>query len=500
MNKNRTKTFAKEGGKSKSNVTFEIFLKSDNTKTVVKFQHQILSAETLRDKHFTQVSEFNPRNQEYLSSRSLLELKSDIEEKGQLKPIYVIKTEDGGYEVLDGSRRLNVAVLLGIPLKAFVTEARLTETQKQELTNSLNSGKPHSLIERGELYCKLMERGIYQTQKDIANATAQGKSQVSLAITAYKLPEAIKEAFAEPTTLGRSQINKLNDIKNKATKKLTPVQLTDFYDRLYEEIIPDEFEFEIEKELKKEQEAKLKVSKEDTRIAAVNAEFLSVMRERDGKNYKKISPKLRKANQELYDFLDKQFTHPYITQVNESFRIRLEEEFDVSVGSLISDEVMDEFYEDYQHCLNEIKKKQSDKNDTSVDQTEINVRVTARIQEILDEILEENAKPSKPKAETRAFGQTIRSNATETEKRVLETVFKVEPEPKKVVEGFEKLSEAQLEAVSSLPLGAYVQDLIASMQKDANDLLQSKDAFTEEFVESDAIESSDNIIPLIKHA
>lgn len=489
-----------ENRKNKSNTAFEIYLKSDTDKTVVKFQHQLLGADTLRDRHFTHVSEFNPRNQEYLSTRSLLELKKDIEEKGQLKPIYVIKTEDGSFEVLDGSRRLNVAILLRIPLKAYVTDARLNEYQKQELTNSLNSGKPHSLIERGELYCKLMEKGVYKTQKDIANATGQGKSQVSLAITAFKLPEAIKDCFAEPTSLGRSQINKLNDIKNRAATKLSASQLDGFYDRLHQEIIPDEFEYLIEREILNEQESKAKISNEKARVAAVNAAFISAMNEKNGDNYLKISPKLKKANQELFDFLNKQFTHSYITEVNASFRIRLEEEYDITIGSLISDDILDEYYDDYQACLSEIESKYTDKSPTTVDQSEINVRVTDRIQKILDEELALDTKPIKEKGNAPTFSQVIRPSATETEKEILEAIFSVEPKPSEVVEGFAKLTKSQMKTIESLPLGNYIHDLINTMQASSDVLLASRNALGEAPSQHDVIDTNHNVIHLKKQA
>lgn len=221
----------------------------------IKFDVVTLSKEIIHT--HVKVSPYNPRNQQFLTPDSVEALRKDIEEHGQIKPVWGHQKE-GLYYILDGSCRLKVSIILDRPLIAFITSNDVSEDELKHIAHSLSKSKALSLMERGALYQEWLDTGFFKKASHIAQAESVSGTLVSSALQAHNLKFEFKSCFIDPVTLGRPAIVKLTSLQKKIEKLQTADQMR-FYQKLTTTIDCEEIQHDMEMALY--EQAKLKNKK-----------------------------------------------------------------------------------------------------------------------------------------------------------------------------------------------------------------------------------------------
>ncbi len=136
---------------------------------------------------------FQPRIN--FDDEALEELKRSIEEKGIIQPILVTPTNNGGYQVVAGERRLRATKGLGIKtIPAYIKvitddeellEIALIENVQREQLNPIDLGKGYQQL--------IDECGL--TQEEVAKKIGKDRTTVSNVIRLLKLPEKIQKSL-----------------------------------------------------------------------------------------------------------------------------------------------------------------------------------------------------------------------------------------------------------------------------------------------------------------
>ena len=134
------------------------------------------------------------------------QLKREIREAGgNVQPIKVrplngsTPSADEGvrYEIVFGHRRHRACLELNLPVNALVEEVddhRLFEQMERE-----NRGRKNlSAWEQGAMYSSALERGLYPSQRKLAEAIGVDVALVSKSVALAKLPNEVIGAFASP--------------------------------------------------------------------------------------------------------------------------------------------------------------------------------------------------------------------------------------------------------------------------------------------------------------
>lgn len=142
----------------------------------------------------------NSRIEEDVTETSCREETESIERNGQLVPaIGRAVTDDPAFdvEVICGLRRLYVARRLGIRLRLELRE--LTDRQAVVAVETENSLRRRiSAYERGLWLAKLLRRGLYRTQQEMAGDLGVAPAQVTRLLKFAELPALVLGAFASP--------------------------------------------------------------------------------------------------------------------------------------------------------------------------------------------------------------------------------------------------------------------------------------------------------------
>ncbi|MCZ2798940.1 ParB N-terminal domain-containing protein [Vibrio alginolyticus] len=232
----------------RSTVSMWVNADKKGKRTEVVFDLVTLSKDELTST--VRVSEYNPRNQGYLSQTSLASLRKDIKDKGGIiEPAWAYSA--GGYiNLMDGSRRWRVAVMDGYEYKVWVTKSNLTADQINSITESFSQQKELSLIERGALYQKWLDDGLFEDKQSIGAAELKSATIITRALQAYNLRDSLKNCFTDPTTFGASLIYKLHKISKTMNDSDDLVSVMDFERDLVNEVDPELIEFELTQKLK----------------------------------------------------------------------------------------------------------------------------------------------------------------------------------------------------------------------------------------------------------
>ncbi len=154
------------------------------------------------------------------------ELKELIRIEGRnTVPVLLRSTRDGRYEIVYGHRRVEACRQLGIRVQAIVDH--LDDKQlfvAMDLEN--RSRKNNSPLEQGRFYKKALERGLFPSNKKMAEALGCDLSTMGKAIMVAELPNEVIKAFRSPleiqfryaTALREACIKDLDRVKRIASE------------------------------------------------------------------------------------------------------------------------------------------------------------------------------------------------------------------------------------------------------------------------------------------
>lgn len=114
------------------------------------------------------------------------------------------------FEIIYGHRRHQACLELGIPVRAQIEDA--TEHMlfvAMELEN--RSRKDLSPWEQGMFYAKALDKGLYPSARQLAEAIRRDSSDVGKALSLARLPAAVVAAFASPLEIQFRWAKPLND-------------------------------------------------------------------------------------------------------------------------------------------------------------------------------------------------------------------------------------------------------------------------------------------------
>jgi ParB family chromosome partitioning protein len=192
---------------------------------------------------------YQPRMKEnYDEDRSFQELKKSIEEMGIISPIiirgnaryvafegqeYIDDDEITTYELIDGHRRLAAAQAIGMT-KVPVTVVDVNEENALVLSILSNTKRENlSIIEQGFAYKKLIEQGLFKTQRDLAKQFGIDESTVATTINHLKLDRRIIDDLIKNKSISDQRILK----SIRSVEKVNEDSLSDTQWKIYQHIV-----------------------------------------------------------------------------------------------------------------------------------------------------------------------------------------------------------------------------------------------------------------------
>lgn len=138
------------------------------------------------------------------SGLDFIELKNEIASAGgNVQPIKVRTAKPGGefeYEVVFGHRRHRACLELGLPVLAVVDNLGEVELFVQ-MDRENRSRKNLSAWEQGMMYLRALDRGLFPSNRQLAEKVGVDLAQVGKALSLARLPREVVEAFATPLDL-----------------------------------------------------------------------------------------------------------------------------------------------------------------------------------------------------------------------------------------------------------------------------------------------------------
>jgi ParB family transcriptional regulator, chromosome partitioning protein len=144
------------------------------------------------------------RDQANFDGPDFLELKQEIASAGgNVQPIKVRVAKPGGeheYEIVFGHRRHRACLELGLPVLAVIDNLGEVDLFVQ-MDRENRSRKNLSAWEQGMMYLRALEKGLFPSNRKLAEEVGVDLGQVGKAISLAKLPAEVIEAFASPLDL-----------------------------------------------------------------------------------------------------------------------------------------------------------------------------------------------------------------------------------------------------------------------------------------------------------
>ncbi len=144
------------------------------------------------------------RDQANFDGPDFLELKQEIASAGgNVQPIKVRVAKPGGeheYEIVFGHRRHRACLELGLPVLAVIDNLGEVDLFVQ-MDRENRSRKNLSAWEQGMMYLRALEKGLFASNRKLAEEVGVDLGLVGKAISLAKLPAEVVEAFASPLDL-----------------------------------------------------------------------------------------------------------------------------------------------------------------------------------------------------------------------------------------------------------------------------------------------------------
>lgn len=145
------------------------------------------------------------RDEANFSGSEFLDLKSEIESAGgNVQPIKVraIAPENGEprYEPVFGHRRHRACLELGLPVLAVIDNIGDVDLFVQMDRENRNR-KNLSAWEQGKMYQRALDKGLFPSNRQLADKVGVDLAQVGKALSLARLPNEVIDAFASPLEL-----------------------------------------------------------------------------------------------------------------------------------------------------------------------------------------------------------------------------------------------------------------------------------------------------------
>ncbi|MCK5436874.1 MAG: ParB/RepB/Spo0J family partition protein, partial [Desulfobulbaceae bacterium] len=133
-------------------------------------------------------------------------LAESIREKGVLQPLIVRKSDDSGYELIAGERRLRAAKMAGLDqVPVIVKDVSANDTLELALIENIQRQDLNSL-EEAEAYQKLTQ-DFGLTQEEVAGRVGKERSTVTNALRILQLPDYAKQDIIDGVlTAGHARV------------------------------------------------------------------------------------------------------------------------------------------------------------------------------------------------------------------------------------------------------------------------------------------------------
>lgn len=132
------------------------------------------------------------------------ELKSSIRASGgNLVPVLVRPLEGAKFELIYGGRRLRACMQLGLPVRAVVLRAAMSEVDCFMIADAENRvRKDLSLFERGLSYREAIDQEMFASQRKLAEELGISHTAVGQALTVARLPREVFDCVSSSADIG----------------------------------------------------------------------------------------------------------------------------------------------------------------------------------------------------------------------------------------------------------------------------------------------------------
>jgi ParB family chromosome partitioning protein len=166
------------------------------------------------DPQIVRWSEWANRDELNFAGEEFRQLKEEIASAGgNVQPIKVRPLKPGGehqYEIVFGHRRHRACLELGLPVLALIDNLGEAELFAQ-MDRENRSRKNLSAWEQGRMYQRALDRGLFPSNRQLAEKVGADVGQVGKALALARLPNEVVEAFASPLDLQFRWAKLLND-------------------------------------------------------------------------------------------------------------------------------------------------------------------------------------------------------------------------------------------------------------------------------------------------
>lgn len=176
----------------------------------------------LLDPELVQLSRWANRHEQSYLSDAFLELKRSIQhDGGNQVPILVRPLHSSAepsssppYELVYGHRRLRACRELGLPVRAIVED--LADVRLVERMHAENRERESlSAYETGQFYKRLLDEGLYASQRKLADALGVDQSDVSRKVWLASLPADVIQLFQSPIDVSCDDVKRLQPTWNR---------------------------------------------------------------------------------------------------------------------------------------------------------------------------------------------------------------------------------------------------------------------------------------------
>lgn len=153
----------------------------------------------LIDPQLIDESAYANRHEASFQRQEFADLKAEIASAaGNVQPIKVRAKADGRFEVIFGHRRARACRELGLPVLAVIAEAMSDVALFVEMDRENRQRADLSPWEQGVMYERALSKGLFPSQRKLADALGIDLSNAGKCLALARLPEAVIAAFKNP--------------------------------------------------------------------------------------------------------------------------------------------------------------------------------------------------------------------------------------------------------------------------------------------------------------
>lgn len=204
--------------------TIDLICKETNTTKKISFEKQTYRGNEIENLTYIR-EEVNGRTQGLLNKSNLNDIYESIQHSGQLFPAIGVQDDSGNVEILDGSRRRQVAILVQGQFIVWVTKSKLTLDEARYIAKTSNQQKKLSMFDLGNKFKILLADGIYSDQNELAEKEGLHKSVVSKCLHASEVSPELLSLFPDFNVLSVRNVELLIKLHKQLITKETDIAL-----------------------------------------------------------------------------------------------------------------------------------------------------------------------------------------------------------------------------------------------------------------------------------